>query len=107
MKKNPLTVVTPEQLQTLFGQSSSATTWGQVGVQGQLANQPVRIHVRSDMNSSKTFLESTILGGKPVALFVATHRSHSELLQEVANDPSAIAIGGIREASGVRALAIN
>lgn len=104
-KDNPLQAVTPEQLQVLLSQNAQ-TTWAQAGVTGPLAQKPVRIHGRGDQNSTKEFIESTILAGRPMASFAATHRSQAELLAEAAKDPASLALGGIRDAEGVRPLSL-
>jgi phosphate transport system substrate-binding protein len=41
-----------------------------------------------------------------MASFAATHRSQAELLAETAKDPASLALGGIRDAEGVRPLSL-
>lgn len=105
-ENNPLTSITPEQLQLLFAKSDSETKWGQVGVTGELANATVRIHGRGENNISQNFIETTILNGKPCAPLAAIHKSPGELVDQLSKDSAGIAIGRIGEQAGVRPLAL-
>jgi phosphate transport system substrate-binding protein len=102
--KNPLTSVTPAQLQMLFAKADTPTTWGQVGVAGELSKATVRIHGRGENATSQNFIETTILSGKPCAALATTHKSQTEMLEQLANDSAGVAIGRLGQHAGVHAL---
>jgi len=97
-KDNPVTSMSPEQIQKLFGLKSdgkpSATTWGDLGVQGAIAAQPIRIHHRSAISGTRSFIKSSILGGAELAEPAETHESNMEICKAIAKDPNGVGMCG-------------
>ncbi len=104
--KNPLQKITPEQLQRVYG-SERPVTWAELGAQGAVADSPIRILSRDDRDGTSVFIQQTILHGEKPAPASAVHRSMAEVLQALAKDPSAIALGNLHPAPGVKALALD
>ncbi len=108
---NPLTSLTPEQLEGVLrapGQKGTHyATWGELGVTGDLANQPIRIHSRSEVSGTKGFIKQFILRGEEMAKEVESHRSAVEICEAVAKDPAGIGIGGFSDGKpGARAVGL-
>ena len=103
--ENPLKAISPEQMKKAFAEGGAAT-WADLGVNGPLASQPVRIHSRVDDDALVTFIADAVAGGRDPAAPANTHRSGGEMLKGVASDPAGIAIGAMRSdvAAGVKPL---
>jgi phosphate transport system substrate-binding protein len=110
-EKNPVKSLSPEQIQGVLGLGpngeSVISTWGQLGVTGELANQKIRIHHRSEVSGTRNFIQQSLLGGKPLAEPAETHKSNHEICQAVAKDPAAIALCGFGDrVDGTRTVAL-
>lgn len=108
-KDNPIAALSPDQIQKLFGADaagkSNASTWGQLGVEGPLASQPIRIHHRSQISGTRNFIKASILGGAELAEPAATHMSNVEICQAIAKDPTGVGMCGFGDGNeGVRAV---
>lgn len=111
-KDNPLPSLSPEQVKKLFGITAdgkpSVTTWGELGVQGPMASQPVRIHHRSAVSGTRNFIKTSILGGAELAEPAATHESNVEICKAIAKDPNGVGMCGFGDGNeGVRPIALN
>jgi len=97
-EKNPVKSFTPEQMQGVLGVGTDGkptiTTWGQLGVIGELAKLKIRIHHRSEISGTRTFIQQSLLGGKPLAEPDETHKSNHEICQALAKDPAGLSICG-------------
>ncbi len=110
-KSNPIAALTPEQIKKLFGVDAEgkpgATTWGELGVEGPTALQPIRIHHRSEISGTRNFIKSSILGGAELAKPTATHVSNVEICQAVAKDPGGVGMCGFGDGNeNVRPVAL-
>jgi phosphate transport system substrate-binding protein len=111
-KDNPIAALTPDQLKSLFGVDSAGkpavATWGQLGVQGPLASQAIRIHHRSEISGTRNFIRTSILGGANLAEPAATHASNVEICQAIAKDPAGVGMCGFGDGQeGVKAVALS
>jgi phosphate transport system substrate-binding protein len=107
-KNNPLESLSPDQIKKLFGVNAgqqAVATWGELGVQGPLASQPVRIHHRSSISGTRNFIKSSILGGAELAEPAATHESNVEICKAIDKDPNGVGMCGFGDGNpGVRAV---
>lgn len=110
-KNNPIESLSPEQIQKLFGVNSegkqATATWGSLGVQGPLANQPIRIHHRSSISGTRNFIKTSILNGANLAEPAETHESNIEICKAIAKEPNGVGMCGFGDGNdSVRAVAL-
>ena len=102
-KNNPLAGVTPEQLESIFrapdGKGKHVTTWGELGVTGELASKPIRIHSRSEVSGTKTFIKQMVLRGGEMAKEAQSHKSSEEICMAIGTDTGGVGICGFGEAT--------
>ena len=121
---NPLTHVTLEQLAAIFGAAEESgdppiRTWGQLGLRGRWAREPIRPYGWSLDDSFAVYLEQALLGGshewscslrqyRHVYLPDGSIYDHGQqILDALAHDPAGIAVSNIRYAGPeVRPLAL-
>lgn len=98
---NPIQALTPEQLEAMLRASGQtkphASTWGELGVQGELASQKIQFHSRSELSGTKTYLKNFILRGDNVTKEFQSYRSSDEICNAIANDPAGFGICGFTE----------
>jgi len=97
-KENPLASVTPEQLESIFRAAGSgkphALKWGDLGLTGEWAGQPIRIHGRSDVSGTTGFIKQWILGGGELAKAAQIHETNIAVTQGVGKDKFGVALCG-------------
>lgn len=102
-KDNPITSVTPEQIESIFRASVSdkphAVKWGDLGVSGEWANQPIRIHSRSDISGTTGFIKQWVVGGKELAKSAQVHETNADVTKGVGSDNYGVALSGFGEAN--------
>ena len=102
-KNNPLAGVTPEQLESIFrapdGKGKHVTNWGELGVTGDLASKPIRIHSRSEVSGTKTFIKQMVLRGGEMAKEAQSHKSSEEICMAIGTDIGGVGICGFGEAT--------
>ncbi len=121
---NPLTHVTLEQLASIYGAAQESgdppiRTWGQLGLHGRWAHQPIRPYGWALDDSFAVYLEQALLGGshewscalrqyRHVYLPDGSIYDHGQqILDALAKDPDGIAVSNIRYAGPeVRPLAL-
>ena len=121
---NPLSHVTLEQLAAIFGAAeesgdSPIRSWGQLGLRGRWAREPVRPYGWSLDDSFAEYLQQALLGGshewscslrqyRHVYLSDGSIYDHGQqILDALAKDPDGIAVSNIRYAGPeVRPLAL-
>jgi phosphate transport system substrate-binding protein len=108
-KNNPIESLTPDQIKKLFGVNAegkpATATWGELGVQGALASQPVRIHHRSAISGTRNFIKTSILGGTELAEPAGTHASNVEICKAIGKDSSGVGMCGFGDGNAeVRAV---
>jgi len=104
-KDNPITGVTPEQLESIFrapgGNAKHAATWGEIGVSGDLAAKPIRIHSRSEASGTTNYIKQLVLRGGAIAKEAQSHKSSEEVCAAIGSDVAGVGICGFGEASTV------
>lgn len=111
-ESNPLTSVTPEQLESILrapGQKGAhVAKWGELGVTGALTDQPIRIHARSEIAGTTAFIKQFLLRGENVAKEVGSHTSSQAVCEAIAKDTAGVGIAGFGDAvAGVRTVSLN
>lgn len=97
-KDNPIASITPEQLESIFrapsaGKASHAATWGDLGLTGEWAKEPIRIHGRSDVSGTTGFIKQWIVGGE-LAKTTEVHATNVAATQAVGKDKFGVALCG-------------
>ena len=104
-KDNPIRSLTVEQVRDIF--TGKAKTWGDVGVTGQWAPQPILTHGRGEQTGSRVFLEQGLLRGAQHTVRTE-HESNRDLVTGVGSDYRGIGYAGlIYKLPGVKAVAIS
>lgn len=102
-KDNPIPGVTPEQLESIFrapgGAGKHAATWGDLGVKGDLESKPIRVHSRSEVSGTTSFIKQLVLRGGEMAKVAQSHRSSEEVCTAVGTDIGGVGIGGFGEST--------
>lgn len=102
-KSNPVASVTPEQLEAILraptNNQPSITKWGEIGLTGDWANQPIRLHSRNDLSGNTGFIKNWIVRGASLARSAEVHETNEQLAKGVANDPVGAGILGFAEAN--------
>ncbi len=102
-KSNPIAGVTPEQLESIFrapgGKGKNVATWGELGVTGELASKPIRIHSRSEVSGTTTFIKQMVLRGGDMAKEAQSHKSNEEICTAIGTDMGGVGICGFGEAT--------
>lgn len=102
-KDNPIAGVSPEQLESIFraagGSGKHASTWGDLGVIGEIAKKPIRIHSRSEVSGTTNFIKQLVLRGGEMAKEAQSHRSSDEVCAAIGQDQAGVGICGFGEAT--------
>lgn len=102
-KSNPIAGVTPDQLESIFrapgGKGKHVATWGELGVTGELASKPIRIHSRSEVSGTTTFIKQMVLRGGEMAKEAQSHKSNEEICIAIGSDAGGVGICGFGEAT--------
>jgi len=100
-KDNPIAGITPQQLESIFhapgGPNKHAALWGDVGVAGEIATKPVRIHSRSETSGTTTFIKQMILQNGEMAKESQSHRTNEEVCKAIGGDLQGVGICGFGE----------
>lgn len=96
---NPVKELTPAQLKKILAPGADSLTWGDLGVNGEWADKPVKAHGRDEKSGTRQFLLRLAQLPKDAGKSVKEHNSYSEILEAVAKDPYAI---GYSRAENVR-----
>ena len=101
--ENPIASVTPEQLESIFRASGTnkphAATWGDLGLTGPWKERAIRIHSRSDISGTTTFIRKWVIQGAPLARSAEVHESNEKVCSGVAGDIAGIGLSGFGEAN--------
>jgi len=102
-RDNPISSITPEQLESIFRAASSgkphAAKWGDLGVQGEWADKPIRIHSRSDISGTTGFIKQWVAGGSELAKSAQVHETNADVTKGVGTDKLGVALSGFGEAN--------
>ncbi len=110
-KDNPIQGLTFAQIDAIYsnqrnrGASKPIRNWGQLGVQGALASQPIAAHGRSHDTGSQVFFQEAIMLGGTMRKDFKSHNSNASMLAALAKDTTGIAFAGLSYANpAVRAV---
>ena len=105
-ESNPIRSISLQQIHDVF--TGKAKTWGDLGVTGQWATQPILTHGRGDQTGSRVFLEQQILGNSPHRVRYE-HDNNHDLVAAIAETSEVRGIGYaglIYKLPGVKAVAV-
>ena len=102
-RDNPISSITPDQLEAIFRAATAAkpqvTKWGDLGVKGEWAEQPIRIHSRSDISGTTGFIKQWVVGGAELAKSAQVHETNTDVIKGVGSDKFGVALSGFGEAN--------
>ncbi len=122
---NPLTKISLQQIREIYAPGGSITRWGQLGLKGEWADQPIRVYTVpiSDPNGNPlgiiNYLTVRVLGGKPGGWRRSIYQVDSNgpaiqqhmlnrIVRQVAEERYAIGFSGFGfPAKGAKTLAIS
>ncbi len=112
-KDNPIKGLTLPQVDAVFsatrkcGYSEDLTTWGQLGLTGQLANNPIQLYGRNSVSGTYGFFKETALCKGDYKNSVNEQPGSASVVQGVTKSINGIGYSGIGyKTSGVRAVPI-
>lgn len=97
---NPVQGLTIAQLDAIFsstlkrGSQAPARTWGDVGISGPMAAQPIVCFTRSPTTGSQVFFQEVVLMGGEFNKGVIRQEDNLEMVKNIAKTPSAIGFAG-------------
>lgn len=104
-KENPIEGMTLEQVAKTFAADSGVKTWGDLGVGGTWAAQPIDVQGRADATGSTEFMQNFILRGHQFKPGMNENKSNMLLVDAIANSRTAVGYAGlIYQADNVRAV---
>ncbi len=108
-KENPIQEISFEQLDAIFstskkrGGATVASTWGDLGVKGEFAAQPiVAVGVTADLTTQAFFRQQVMLQGEFVPTLMSTANNEA-MFQMIGSNRAAIGFGEARTQNGKKA----
>jgi phosphate transport system substrate-binding protein len=112
-KDNPLKSISLEKVDAVFsknrkrGYASDITTWGQLGVTGKMAGQPISLYGRNSASGTYGFFKEHALSKGDYKDTVKEQPGSASVVQGITKDKNGIGYSGIGyKTSGVKALAL-
>jgi len=113
-KDNPLKSISLEKVDAVFsksrkrGFSSDITTWGQLGVTGKMAGQPISLYGRNSASGTYGFFKEHALSKGDYKDTVKEQPGSASVVQGITKDKNGIGYSGIGyKTSGVKTLALS
>jgi phosphate transport system substrate-binding protein len=113
-KDNPLKSVSLEKVDAIFsknrkrGFASDITTWGQLGVTGKMAGQPISLYGRNSASGTYGFFKEHALSKGDFKDTVKEQPGSASVVQGITKDKNGIGYSGIGyKTSGVKTLALS
>lgn len=107
---NPLAAISMAQIRALFGcDGKTIRTWGELGVQGDWANTPIRLHMPDARSGTGRFFRRAVLGGSNKLNWSAISEypvGGMQIADAVRADSAAIGVGTMDDTKGLRAIPI-
>jgi len=100
-KDNPIKCLSLQQIDAMFsktrkrGLKNDIATWGQAGVTGDLASQPISLYGRNSASGTYGYFKEVAMGDGDYKDSVKEQPGSSAVVQGVASDKSAIGYSGI------------
>lgn len=99
-EENPIEGLTLEQVAKIFAADSGIRTWGDVGVGGTWAAQPMDVQGRAETTGSTQYMQNFILRGEDFKPGMNENRSNMLLVDSIASSRTAIGYAGLIYQSG-------
>jgi phosphate transport system substrate-binding protein len=99
-KDNPIEGLTLQQLDAIFsatrlrGATKSPATWGDLGVNGQLASQPIACQGRRQATGVQVYFQEVVLAGGEFRTDMQEIPGNVDMVQAIADNPAAIGFAG-------------
>lgn len=113
-KDNPVKSLSIDQVDAIFsknrkrGYTSNITTWGQLGVTGKMAAQPISVYGRNSASGTYGFFKEHALNKGDFKDTVKEQPGSASVVQGITRDKNGIGYSGIGyKTSGVKALALS
>lgn len=113
-RDNPVKSLTLEQIDAIFsknrkrGYPSDITTWGQVGITGRMAGQPISLYGRNSASGTYGFFKEHALAKGDFKSIVKEQPGSASVVQGITKDKNGIGYSGIGyKTSGVKAIAVS
>ncbi|HEV3027366.1 MAG TPA: phosphate ABC transporter substrate-binding protein [Planctomycetota bacterium] len=112
-KDNPLRALSLEQVDAIFSKTrlrggKALRTWGDLGLSGDWADQPVRTYGRNSLSGTHVFFKDHALKGGEFREEIKELEGSAALVREVSEDRGGIGYCGVGySAAGVRALPLS
>jgi phosphate transport system substrate-binding protein len=98
-RSNPIESVSPETIKAIFAaradESLPAKVWGDVGVQGELAKQPIVIYDRGPSSGSQVFISKVLLAGQKIEPTLKHCETNSAICSSIAANPAGVGFADI------------
>lgn len=113
-KENPIQCITGEQLDRMFSSTRKASggksieTWGDVGLTGEWASQPISLYGRNNISGTYEFFRQQVLYNGDFKEAVKQQVGSEAVVEAVAKDKFAVGYSGIGyKAEGVRPVPVS
>ena len=113
-KDSPVTCLSLPQIDAIFsktrkrGLKNDITTWGQLGVTGELANKPISMYGRNSASGTYGYFKEVAMADGDYKDSVKEQPGSSAVVQSVASDKAAIGYSGIGyKTADVRAIDVS
>ena len=104
-KDNPIEGLSLDQIEQIFSVNGADITWGDLGLTGEWADQPVSLYGRNTTSGASDFFQSVALNGAEFKPGVKALPDSDAMVQSIANDKYALGYSGLGYASAeVRAI---
>jgi phosphate transport system substrate-binding protein len=97
-RDNPLASLTLDQVARVF--SGEARRWGDLGVEGEWAERPIRAYGMASGTALSFAFRDSAMGGRPYAPQMIGLPQSADLVQRVSQDPLAIGFAAAMRATG-------
>jgi phosphate transport system substrate-binding protein len=94
-KDNPLEEITLEQVAKIYSVKGPEMTWGDLGVTGELAGQPISLYGRNSASGTYAYFKEHALAKADYKATVKEQPGSSGVVQAVGTDKTAIGYSGI------------
>ncbi len=102
-KSNPIPGITPEQLEAILRASTpsqpNASKWGDLGLTGEWASQPIRLHGRNDLSGTTGFIKHWIIRDAELARSAQVYETNEQVAKGIGIDPLAVGLIGFGDST--------
>lgn len=111
-KDNPILSISPSQLESIFrapgGSKPHVAKWGELGVTGEWADKPIRIHTRGDHSGTTGFIKNWVIQGGELARSTEVHETNEKVCSGIAADKYGVGLSGFGESrEALKAVALS